>query len=72
MVSVFAFYSNDPSSNPVYSFYVPKLFLETKTTKIKKKRQGLAYFKNWHQTKQYQCSSIKMEQICKQEIQKGP
>ena len=72
MVSVFAFYSNDPSSNPAYSFYVPKLFLETKTTKIKKKRQGLAYFKNWHQTKQYRCSSIKMEQICKQEIQKGP
>ena len=44
MVSVLAFYSDDPSSNPaeVYNFSV-KLLL--KRTKINKKRPGLAHFK---------------------------
>ena len=43
MVSVLAFYSDDPSSNPaeVYNFSV-KLLL--KRTKINKKRPGLAHF----------------------------
>ena len=45
MVSVFAFYSDDPSSIPdeVYNFSV-KLLL--KRTKINKKRPGLAHFLN--------------------------
>ena len=44
VVSVLAFYSDDPSSNPaeVYNFSV-KLLL--KRTKINKKRPGLAHFK---------------------------
>ena len=44
MVSVLAFYSDDPSSNPaeVYNFSV-KLLL--KRTKINKKRPGLAHLK---------------------------
>ena len=44
MVSVLAFYSDNPSSNPaeVYNFSV-KLLL--KRTKINKKRPGLAHFK---------------------------
>ena len=44
MVSVLAFYSDDPSSNPaeVYNFSV-KLLL--KRTKINKKRPGLVHFK---------------------------
>ena len=43
MVSVLAFYSDNPSSNPaeVYNFSV-KLLL--KRTKINKKRPGLAHF----------------------------
>ena len=43
VVSVLAFYSDDPSSNPaeVYNFSV-KLLL--KSTKINKKRPGLAHF----------------------------
>ena len=43
VVSVLAFYSDDPSSNPaeVYNFSV-KLLL--KRTKINKKRPGLAHF----------------------------
>ena len=43
VVSVLAFYSDNPSSNPaeVYNFSV-KLFL--KRTKINKKRPGLAHF----------------------------
>ena len=49
VVSVLAFYSDDPSSNPaeVYNFPV-KLLL--KRTKINKKRPGLAHFlkKNIH------------------------
>ena len=44
VVSMPAFYSDDPSSNPaeVYNFSV-KLFL--KRTKINKKRPGLAHLK---------------------------
>ena len=46
VVSVLAFYSDDPSSNPaeVYNFFSVKLLL--KRTKINKKEAGLAHFKN--------------------------
>ena len=44
MVSVLAFYSNDPSSNPteVYNFSV-----QLKRTKVNKNMPGLAHFKNY-------------------------
>ena len=47
MVSVLAFYSVDPSSNPaeVYSFFCKICF--SKEQIINKKRPGLAHLKNW-------------------------
>ena len=55
MVSVLAFYSDDPSSIPaeVYNFSV-KLLL--KRTKINKKRPGLAQFKKKKFTQKGGCA----------------